>query len=130
MVNIEPARQSVQVTQRYTVPLSEEPAVVISVRDYERLIERLDGCKPGGWGDLWLAGVGASVALAATVGVTAATLSPALAGTRDVMWAVTVAGAVLTLVCLIAYFTQRRDRSKEIAELKKDLEMRNPTLGK
>lgn len=118
--------QSVEVTQRFTVPQSEELGVVISVRDYERLIERLDGCKPGGWGELWLACVGAGVALAAAAGVTAATLPTDLTGTRDVLWAVTVAGAVLTVLSLVAYFTQRHDHGKEIAELKKDLEMRKP----
>jgi hypothetical protein len=120
----------VQVNQQFTVRQPKELGMVISVRDYKRFIERLDGCKPGGWGDLWLAGVGAGVALTAAAGVTAAALPPTLAGTKDVLWAVTVAGAVLTLVCLVAYFTQRRDRGKEIAELKKDLEMRCPGADK
>jgi hypothetical protein len=49
-VSIDPMQQSVQLTQGYTVPLTIEPAVVISIRDYERLIERLDSCKPGAQG--------------------------------------------------------------------------------
>ena len=44
-------------------PPSHEPAVLISERELERIIERLEDCKPAGWGDLWLAGVGAGVAL-------------------------------------------------------------------
>jgi len=125
-VSIEPLEPSVSFTQSYTVRQSNQLAVVITVRQYERLIERLDGCKQGGWGDLWLAGVGAGVALAAAAGVTAATLPEALAVTRNVLWAATIAGVVLAVVCLVAYFTQRRDHGKEIAELKKDLEMHKP----
>lgn len=128
-MRIGPPHQSVQVNHQFTIRQRKEPGMVISVRDYKRLIERLDDCKPGGWGDLWLAGVGAGVALTAAAGVAAATLPPTLAGTKDVLWAVTVAGAVLTMVCLVAYFTQHRDRGKEIAELKKDLEMRCPGAG-
>lgn len=127
-MSIEPLQDSVSVTQLFTVPQSKEQAVVISVRHYDRLIERLDGCKPGGWGDLWLAGVGAGVALAAAAGVTAATLPATLTGTKDVLWAATVAGIILALICLVAYFTQRRDHGKEIAELKKDLAMHKPEL--
>jgi hypothetical protein len=125
-VSVEPLQQSVSFTQSYTVQQSNQQAVVISVRQYERLIERLDGCKQGGWGDLWLAGVGAGVALAAAAGVTATTLPKELATTRNVLWAATVAGIALAAVCLVAYFTQRRDHAKEIAELKKDLEMHKP----
>lgn len=125
-MSVDPLQQFARLTQKYTVPLSVEPAVVISIRDYERLIERLEGCKPGGWGELWLAGVGAGVAVAMATLVTALTLPATLSATKDVLWAVTAAGAFLTVVCLLAYFTQRRDRAKEISELKKDLEMRTP----
>jgi len=51
---------SVYVTQQYAVSQTKELGVVISIRDYDRLIERLDGCKAGGWADLWLFGAGAS----------------------------------------------------------------------
>ena len=72
--SIEPVRPSVQVTHRYTVQQSDEAAVVIGVRDYERLVERLNACKPRGWGEVWLAGVGAGVAAAAATLVTALSL--------------------------------------------------------
>jgi hypothetical protein len=35
----------------------------------------------------------------------------------------TVAGAVVFALCLLAYFTQRRDHGREISELKRDLEI-------
>ena len=54
---------SVYVTQQYAVSQTEEPGVVISMRDYDRLIERLDGCKAGRWADPWLFGAGAGAAL-------------------------------------------------------------------
>ena len=82
-MSTEPLRDSAIFTQRYTVTQGEEQAVVIGVRDYNRLIERLDGCKPGGWADLWLAGVGAGVAVAIAALVGALTLPVAMSGTRD-----------------------------------------------
>jgi hypothetical protein len=129
-VAIEPWQDAVLVTQRYTVSQNEEVGMVISARDLERLIERLDNCEPGGWADLWLAGVGAGVAIAVAALVGLLTLPADLTGTRDVLWAVTVAGAVVFLLCLVGYFTQRRDHGKEIGELKKDLEMHKPRAGK
>lgn len=110
----------------YTIPQGEEQALAISIRDFDRLIERLDGCKPGGWGELWLAGVGAGVTLAVAALVGALTLPANSTAIRDVLWAVMAAGGVFLLLCLMGYFTQRRDRSWEISELKKDLEMRKP----
>ena len=100
--------------------------MVISARDYERLIERLQGCRPGGWGELWLAGVGGGVAVAAATAVGALTLPPTLAGIISVLWVVTVAGSVIMVLCLVGYLSQRRDHGREIDELKKDLEMRKP----
>jgi hypothetical protein len=122
-LSVEPVRRPVRVTKRYEVAQSDQPGVVISVRDYDRLIERLDGCKPGGWADLWLAGVGAGIALATAALVGGLTLPVTLAGTRDVLWAVTAAGGVVFCLCLVGYLTQRRDHAKEISELKKDLEL-------
>jgi hypothetical protein len=119
-------RQSVSVTQRYTVPQGEEPGVVMSTRDLGRLIERLDGCKPGGWGELWLAGVGAGVAAAAAAAAGALTMPSNLAGRIDALWAVTAAGALVTVLCLVGYLAQRRDDARRISELKKDLEMHKP----
>lgn len=114
---------SVFVTQRYAVSQSQEPGVVISMRDYDRLIERLDGCKAGGWADLWLFGGGVGGALAVGALVTAMTLPAAQPGTRDVLWVLTGAGAVILVLCLVGYLTQRRDHGREISELKKDLEV-------
>jgi hypothetical protein len=130
-VSIEPPRATVYVNRRgpvyvnrrYSVSQKEEPGVVISVRDYERLIERLEGCKPGGWADFWLAGVGAGVALAVGALMGALTLPVVASGTRDVLWALTAAGIIVFVLCLVAYFTQRRDHGQEISELKRDLEI-------
>jgi hypothetical protein len=119
-------QQSVSITQRYTVPQGEEPGVVMSARDLDRLIERLDGCQPGGWGELWLAGVGAGIAVAAATAVGALTLPVTLTGLVAVLWAVTGAGTLITVLCLAGYLTQRRDPEREISELKKDLEKYKP----
>jgi hypothetical protein len=116
----------VYVTQRYAVSQSQEPGVVISMRDYDRLIERLDGCKTGGWADLWLFGAGAGAALAAGALVTALTLSVAQSGLKNVLWVLTGAGAVVLVLRLVGYLTQRRDHGREISELKKDLEIHKP----
>jgi len=125
-VTIDPLQEPVYVTQRFALSQGEESGVVIGVRDYDRLIERLDGCKPGGLSDLWLAGVGAGVALAGAALVGALTLPPDLTATRDVLWTLTAFGVVVVLLCLAAYFAQRRDHAGEIAELKMDLEIRKP----
>jgi hypothetical protein len=113
----------VYVTQRYAVSQGQEPAVVISMREYQRIIERLDGCKRGGWADLWLAGVGVGAALAVGALVGALTLPITSSGVRDVLWALTVTGAVVFVLCLAGYLTQRREHGAEIGELRKDLEI-------
>jgi hypothetical protein len=125
-MSTEPPSDSVTFTQRYTVAQGDEQAVVIGVRDYDRLIERLDGCKPGGWTDLWLAGVGAGVAVAIAALVGTLTLPVAMSGTRDALWAVTVCGLVVLLLCLVGYFAQRGDHSREIVELRRDMENHKP----
>jgi hypothetical protein len=99
----------------------EEPAIVMSVSDFDRLIERLDGCKPGGWADLWLFGAGAGAALLVGALVGALTVPPS--ATRSVFWVLTAAGAVVLALCLVGYFTQRSDHGKEIAELEKDMNL-------
>ena len=38
----------------------------------------------------------------------------------------TVAAALVTILRLVGYLTQRRDLAKEITELKKDLEIHKP----
>ncbi len=113
----------VYVTQRYAVSQGQEPAVVISMREYERIMERLDGCKRGGWADMWLAGVGVGAALAVAALVGALTLPATSSATRDVLWALTATGVVVLVLCLAAYFTQRRAHGAEIGELRKDLEI-------
>jgi len=119
-------RRAAVVTQRYTVAQGEEQAVVISVREYDRLIERLEACKQGSWADLWLAGVGAGVAVSMGALVGALTLPAAMSGTRVALWVATGCGLVVLLLCLFGYFGQRRDHGKEIAELRKDLENHKP----
>jgi len=99
---------------------------VIGMRDYNRLIERLDGCKPGGWADLWLAVAGAGAAMVVGALVGALTLPVTLSGTRDVLWVLTAAGAAIFFLCMVGYLTQRRNHGKEIGELKKDLEIHKP----
>jgi hypothetical protein len=126
VLSIEPSQEAVYVTQQYTVSQSKEPGLVISVRDYDRLIERLESCKAGGWADLWLFGAGAGTALVAGALVTALTLPVTQSGIRDVLWALTGAGAVVLILCLVGYLTQRGDHGREISELKKDLEIHKP----
>ena len=117
------------VTYRYVVSQGQEPGVVLSVRDLDRLIERLDGCRPSDWADLWLALAGAGAALAAGALVGALTLPAALAGARDVLWALFSAGVVIFALCLFGHLTQRHDHGKEISELEKDLKLRKGARG-
>jgi hypothetical protein len=121
MVNVDPAEPSIRISHLLTIRQGEEPAIVMSIRDYDRLIERLDGCRPGGWADLWLFGAGAGAALLAGALVGALTVPPS--GTREVFWVLVAAGFVVLALCLIGYFTQRRDHGKEIAELRKDMDI-------
>ena len=58
--------------------------------------------------------------------VGALTLPIPMSGTRGALWAVTGGGVAVLLLCLVGYFTQRRDHSGEIAELRKDLENHKP----
>jgi hypothetical protein len=125
---MEPLHEQAHVTRKYVVSQSQEPDVVIAMSDYGRLSERLDGCKPCGWADLWLAGAGVGAALAAAALVGAMTLPATLSGTRDVLWALTAAGAAIFGLCLAGYLTQRRDHAREIEELRKTWRSAGPRL--
>lgn len=94
------------------------------MRQYNRLIERLDGCKQHGWADLWLAGAGAGAALAVAAFVGIWTLPQAPEpGARNVLLILMTLGALIAAICILAYLSQRRDRGKEINELKRDLQV-------
>ena len=126
-MSTEHLRESAIFTQRYVVTPGEEQAVIIGIRDYNRLIERLNGCKPGGWADLWLAGASAGVAVLISALVGALTVPTALSGTRDALWAITGGGLIMVLLCLVAFFTQRSSHDREIAELRKIWKTINPS---
>src|ERR1700685_60739 len=68
-------QEQAYVTQHFTISQDPESLVIISMRDYERLTERVDSLQDGGWADLWLAGVGVGVALAMGALVGALTLT-------------------------------------------------------
>lgn len=120
----EESRKHVYVTRRYAVYQSQEPAVMIGMRDYDRLIERLDRCKPCGWADLWLSVAGAGAALGVGALVGALTLPRTTSGAAVGLWVIMAAGTVIFGLCVFFYLTQRRNQGKEIAELEKDLEIR------
>jgi hypothetical protein len=120
------SQDQVYFTRRYAVSQSQEPAVVIGMRDYNRLIERLDGCRRGDWTDLWLAVAGAAAGLGVSALVGALTLPPAMSGAVGVLWVLMAAGVAMFCLCMIFYLTQRRNHGKEIGELKKDLEIHKP----
>lgn len=128
-MSAEPLDEVVSISRRLRIPQAEEEGVVISLKDYDRLIERLEARKPGGWADLWLAGAGAGGALLAAALVAALTLSTELSGISDAMWAVTAAGAVTLALCLVGYLADHGDRGREIAQLGRDLEIRRPGTG-
>jgi MFS family permease len=120
MVNVDPVEPTIRISHGLTVRQGEEPAVAMSISDYDRLIERLDGCRPRGWADLWLFGAGAGAALLVGALVGALTVQPS--GTREVFWVLAGAGFAVLALCLLGYFTQRRDHGREIAELEKDMD--------
>jgi hypothetical protein len=116
--------KAVVFNHRLTVRQGVEPAVVISKRQYLRLIERLDGCKQRGWAELWLAGAGAGATLAvgALVGIKTLPQAPE-PGARNVLWVMVALGVLAAGICALAYLNQRHNQGKEIDELKRDLQM-------
>jgi len=121
-VGVEPRKQA-RITETYLIAQSQEQGVVISMRELDRLMDRLDSCKPRDWADLWLAGVGVGAALAAAALVGVFTLPITPSSTKDVLWALTATGAIILILCLAAYLTQRRGHKAEISELRKDLQI-------
>lgn len=118
------APNTVTVQNATTVQESREPGVLIGARQYRRYLERLGGCTPSGWADLWLALAGLGGGLAITALVTRLTLpSTATATEKAVLLMMTILGVVCVVLCMIGYFTQRQQRGKEIRELKTDFEM-------
>jgi hypothetical protein len=116
----------VSVTRRYLIAQNQEWAVVIGIRDFNRILEQLDECIPTGWADLWLAAAGAAAALGVSALVGALTLPSTLPGTASMLWTLMAAGAAIFFLCMVGYVTQRRNPGKEIGELKKDLEIHKP----
>lgn len=113
-------------TRGYVIPRSLELAIVIRVGDFNRIIDRLDGCQSGSWPDLWLAAAGAAAALGVSALIGALTLPSAMPGTVGILWALMAAGVTIFCLCVTSYITQQCHRGKEIDELKKDLEIYLP----
>ncbi len=69
---------------------------MISKRQYNRLIERLEGCRRHSWADPWLAGAGAGAALAtaALAGIWTLPQAPE-PGARNVLRALMTLGAMV-----------------------------------
>ena len=119
-----PVGKAVVFSQDLTVQQSAEPAVVISKRQYSRIVERLEACKPHGWAELWLAGVGAGAGLAIAALVAIKTLPQAPEpGAKNVLWVLVALGTVAAVLCVFSYLGQRRHNAKEIDELRRDLEI-------
>lgn len=118
----------VQVNRGMSLESSQERGVAIAEREYNRLIERLEGCKSTGLADVWLAGGGLGGGLAAAALVTALSLGTSATGsTMDILWMLAILGAVIASLSLGAYFSQRHERNKEINELKTDMEIHRTT---
>lgn len=116
--------QSIELVNRVSLRPTLEPGLAISKREYARQIERLKGCKPRGWSDLWLAGGGVGSGLAASALVTMMSLDPtAPQGVKAKLWMLLIIGVVVAVLSVLAYFTQQHDRGKEINELTTDMEM-------
>jgi hypothetical protein len=114
----------VWVNRAVSIMQSQESGVTLTEREYKRYIERLEGCKPHGWSDLWLAvaGIGGGLCAAAVVALIALPSNTPAAG-KEVLGMLAVLGAVMLVLCLIAYFSQRSHLSEEIDGLKKDFQM-------
>lgn len=114
----------VRVNRTVSIVQSQESGVTLTEREYKRYIEKLDDCKPHGWSDLWLAVAGIGGGLSGAAVVTAIALpSNASAAEKDILWMLTLLGAVMLALCLIAYFSQRSHHAEEIDDLKKDFQM-------
>jgi hypothetical protein len=119
----------VYVAQQFEGSPDPEPVAVIPIRQLDRIIERLDDCKPGGWTDLWLAGLGVGATLALGALVVALSLPSSSSGISSVLWALTATGAVVFLLCLVAYFIQRREHNSAVGQVMRDLEIYRPEDG-
>jgi hypothetical protein len=113
----------VHVNRGMSLESSQEPGVAIPESDYIWLIDRLEDCRSTGWGDLWLAGGGIGAGLFGAALATVISLgSSGLSWTKAILWMIVAVGAIVAILSLAAYFTQRHDRDKEINELKKNME--------
>ena len=117
---------AVFLAQEFEGSLDPEPAAVIPVRQLDRIIERLEDCRLKGWAALWLAGLGVDATLALGALVGALSLPSSSSGVSDVLWALTATGAVVFILCLVAYLTQRREHSSAVGQVIKDLEIYKP----
>jgi hypothetical protein len=122
-----PSANVVQVTRELSLESSQEPGVAIPEREYDRLIDRLAGCKAGGWADIWLAGIGLGGGLGTAALVTVLSLGTTVAGsTKVILWMLVIIGVVILVLSLSAYLTQRKERGKEIDVLMEDMKMHRP----
>ena len=115
---------TVSVPRRISIRSSEEPGVAIPEREYNRLIERVESLRPTGRDDLWATCAGAGVGVASAALVTVLSLTTvASSDTKAILWMLAIAGAAVAALASVASRTPRRDRRKEVDDLKKDMEM-------
>lgn len=112
------------VSTTITLQNTEEPGVGMTLRQFNRYMERLDRCKEPLVG-LWLAfaGVSAGVAGSAFVGLYALPISGLPAGTKGNLEIICGAGLLLACLCLVAYFALRSRQEDAIDQLKQDMNL-------
>ena len=118
---------------------STEPGIVMSLRQLQRYMARLDKCKEP-LSVLWLtlAGLTGGAAITALVGLITlpaptkpdAKIAPSTTnlsqGTHTTLVAIGVVCAAIAVVSLVAYFTRRSKHADEVDELKKDMSLLLP----
>lgn len=104
--------------------------MAITHREYRRLIERLNACRPRGWADVWLVAAGAGLGLVAAALVTALSLANATPpATKTMIWMLVPIGGIVFLLSIGAYSAQRRSEGDKITELKKDMEIHTSPIN-
>lgn len=114
------------VNQQLTVPDTREPGVTLRRAFCERLEARITGL-----GDArsshWLSAVWGFLGVAVSAVLAVLVLPPHTeglgAGVRPSLWAMTIAAAVIALVCLVGHFASRAQRAGQAADIVRELHM-------
>jgi hypothetical protein len=121
------AGTNVTFTQALSVEQTTETGVLLSDRNWQRIIDKLEACKERGLAEIWIAVGGIALGGAIAAGIGIITLPPsAVSHDRGYLIMIIVFGIILTAICALGYFITREKNNKAIEMIIGDMLVQRP----